>query len=320
MRVFITGASGFIGRALRERYTADGHQVLGCDLVADPERQIVAGDVAEAGAWQDHAAGCELVIHTAADVSFRLEHSERIWRANVLGSANALTAAERVGAQRFVHLSSVTVFGMDFPDGVDERYPVHYTFVPYPDSKIASEQVVLQAQLEGRMHCTVVRPGDVYGPRSRPWAVIPTELIKARRFTLPASGRGIHSPIYIDDLVDGIVLAAASEEAAGQVLTLSGGVGTPCREFFGPYAELVGRRLITLPSPIVLGAAGVVQHVARLTPGNNEINMGSARYMLRKGTYSIPKARDMLGWEPKVGLSEGQGRTIDWLREEGYGA
>jgi nucleoside-diphosphate-sugar epimerase len=214
----------------------------------------------------------------------------------------------------------VTVFGFDFPDGVDERHPVHYTFVPYPDSKIASEQVVLQAQLEGRMPCTVLRPGDVYGPRSRPWALIPTELIKARRFTLPGEGRGIHSPIYIDNLVDGVVLAAACEDAVGQVLTLSEGIGIPCREFFLPYAELVGRRLICLRSPIVIGAAAVVQQLARLTPGNNEINPSSARYMLRKGTYSNAKARRLLGWEPTVGIAEGQKRTIAWLGEQGYGA
>ena len=62
MRVFITGASGFIGRALCERYAADGHEVRGCDLVADPARDVVAGDVAQPGPWQDHAAGSDLVI------------------------------------------------------------------------------------------------------------------------------------------------------------------------------------------------------------------------------------------------------------------
>jgi nucleoside-diphosphate-sugar epimerase len=320
MRVFITGASGFIGRALYERYAADGHEALGCDLVADPGRQVVAGDVAQPGAWQDHAADCELVIHTAADVSLRLERSEQIWRTNVLGTANALAAAERAGARRFVHFSSVTVFGFDFPDGVDERYPVHFTFVPYPDSKIASEQVVLQAQLEGRVSATVVRPGDVYGPRSRVWAVIPVELIKARRFTLPGGGRGVHSPIYIDNLIDGVALAASSEDAVGQVFTLSDGIGVPYREFFAPYAQLVGRRLITLPSPVAIGAAAVIQRVARLAPGDNEINPGSARYLLRKGTYSNAKARRVLGWEPRVGVEEGQRRTVAWLREQGYGA
>ena len=132
MRVFITGASGFIGRALFERYTADGHEVRGCDLVADPARDVVCGDVGQPGAWQDHAAGCELVIHTAATVSLRLERPEEVWRANVLGTAHAVDAAALGGAKRLVHFSSVTAFGFEFPDGVDETYPVHNTYVPYP--------------------------------------------------------------------------------------------------------------------------------------------------------------------------------------------
>ena len=319
MQVFITGASGFIGRALYDRYAADGHDVRGCDLVPDPERNVVGGDVAAPGPWQDHARGCELVIHTAATVSLRLERPEEIWRSNVLGTANAVAAAERAGAQRFVHFSSVTVFGFDFPDGVDERYPVRNTYVPYPDTKIASEQVVLQAHLDGRVPATIVRPGDVYGPRSRVWAQVPAELIRARRFMLPDGGRGIHSPVYIDNLIDGVALAASSPEALGQVFTLSDGIGVPYREFFAPYAELVGRRLITMPAPAAIGLSAVMQRVARLAPGDNEVNPASARYLLRKGTYSIAKARQVLGWEPRVELEEGLARTVAWLREQGFG-
>ncbi|HEX4672571.1 MAG TPA: NAD-dependent epimerase/dehydratase family protein [Solirubrobacteraceae bacterium] len=320
MRVFITGASGFIGRTLCERYAADGHEVRGVDLAADPGRQVVAGDVAQSGAWQDWAADSELVIHTAATVSLRLERRDEIWRSNVLGTANAIDAAERAGARRFVHFSSVTVFGLEFPDGVDERYPVRNSFIPYPDSKIASEQVTLQAHLDGRVQCTVVRPGDVYGPRSRAWATVPAELIRQRRFMLPGLGRGIHSPVYIDNLVDGVVLAANSPDAAGQVFTLSDGIGVPYREFFAPYAELIGRRLVLMPTPVALGAAAVAQRLARLQRGDNEVNPASARYLLRRGTYSIEKARKVLGWEPRVGLRVGLERTVGWLNEQGFGA
>jgi nucleoside-diphosphate-sugar epimerase len=320
LRVFITGASGFIGRTLFDRYRAEAHEVTGCDLVPDPERGIVAGDVAVPGPWQDHMTGCDLVIHTAASVSLKMEDAEHTWRANVLGTSNALAGAERAGVSRFVHFSSVTVFGLEFPDDVDERYPVRSTYIPYPDSKIASEQVVLQAHVEGRVPCTIVRPGDVYGPRSRAWAIIPAELIKARRFTLPGGGRGIHSPVYVDNLVDGVVLAAASPAAVGEIFTLSDGIGVPYREFFAPYAEAVGRRLITLPTPIALGSAAVIQRIARFAPGDNEINPGSARYLLRRGTYSNAKARRVLGWEPQVGVAEGLARTIEWLRAEGYTA
>jgi nucleoside-diphosphate-sugar epimerase len=319
MQVFITGASGFIGRALFDRYATEGHEVRGCDLLPDADRNVVTGDVANPGAWQDHARGCELVIHTAATVSFRLERPEEIWRSNVVGTANALAAAERAGAQRFVHFSSITVFGFDFPDGVDERYPVHNTYVPYPDTKIASEQVVLQAHLEGRIPATIVRPGDVYGPRSRVWAQIPAELIRARRFMLPGGGRGIHSPIYIGNLIDGVVLAASSPDAAGQIFTLSDGIGVPYREFFAPYAELIGRRLVTMPAPAAIALSAVMQRAARLAPGDNEVNPASTRYLLRKGTYSIAKAREVLGWEPRVGIEEGLAHTVAWLREQGFG-
>jgi nucleoside-diphosphate-sugar epimerase len=318
MRVFITGASGFIGRALRERYEADGHEVRGMDLAPDPEHDVVAGDVAQQGPWQEHAAGCDLLIHTAAIVSLRRERPDEVWQANVMGTEHALRAAERGGVARFVHFSSVSVFGFDFPDGADERHPVQPTYLPYPDTKIASEQVVLQAQLDGRVEATVVRPGDVYGPRSRAWALLPAQMIRERRLALPDGGRGIFSPVYIDNLVDGVVLAAASRDAVGQVFTLSDGVGIANREFFAPYAELVGRRLVTVPTPVAMAAAAVVERTARRSAGDNDVNPVALRYMLRRGTYSNAKARRVLGWEPAVGVEEGLVRTIDWLSTQGF--
>lgn len=289
------------------------------DLVADAARDVVAGDVAVAGPWQDHARGCDLVIHTAAVVSLRTERPDEVWRANVLGTAHAVEAAERAGARRLVHFSSVTAFGFEFPDGVDERYPVRLTGLPYPDTKIASEQVVLQAHLEGRVPVTVVRPGDVYGPRSRAWALLPTQLIADGRFVLPGGGRGIFSPVYIDNLVDGVVLAAAAPDAAGQVFTLSDGTAIANCDFFAPYAELVGRRLRTLPTPVAMAAAALVQRAGRFRPGDNDINPQALRYLLRTGTYSNAKARRVLGWEPRVGVEEGLTRTVDWLAAQGFG-
>ena len=317
MRVFITGASGFIGRALAERLRRDGAEVRGMDLRADPQRDVVAGDVAVPGGWQRHAEGCDVVIHTAAIVSLRAERPAEVWRANVLGTHHALDAAIRGGARRFVHFSSVTAFGFRFPDGVTEEHPVRLTGLPYPDTKIASEQHVLQAHAEGRMACTVVRPGDVYGPASRAWAVLPVELIRARRFTLPGGGRGLFSPVFIDDLVDGVLRATTTEAAAGHVITLSGGEGVPNREFFGRYADALGTKLITLPTPVAMAGAGVVQLAARLQPGDNDINPRAVRYLLRRGTYSIAKARDLLGWTPQTSVDDGLDRTIAWLRGEG---
>jgi nucleoside-diphosphate-sugar epimerase len=318
MRVFITGASGFIGRALAARLRADGVEVRGMDLRGDPGADVVAGDIADAGEWQRHAEGCDVVIHTAAIVSLRMERPDEVWRTNVLGTHNALDAAIRGGAQRLVHFSSVTAFGFQFPDQVDETYPVRLTGVPYPDTKIASEQHVLQAHAEGRMACTVVRPGDVYGPASRAWAVLPVELIRSRRFSLPAGGRGLFSPVYIDDLVEGVVQAATDDGAAGQVLTLSGGVGVPNRDFFSRYADALGTKLLTVPTPVAKGGAAIVQALGRLQPGDTDINPRSIAYMTRTGTYAIGKAERVLGWRPRVGVGEGLERTLAWLRANGH--
>jgi nucleoside-diphosphate-sugar epimerase len=307
--VFITGAHGFLGRALGARFRADGWEVRGVDFAAGDG--VVAGDVSAPGEWQAHAAGCDLVIHTAAVVSLRASGRDAVWRANVVGTRNAYAAAERGGAARFLHLSTVVVFGFDFPDGVDERAAVRVTGLPYGDTKIAAEQLLLQAHAEGRTPVTIIRPGDVYGPGSRAWATIPFELIRARRFALPGRA-GIFSPVYVDDLVEGVVLAAGADAAAGQVLTLAGGAGVPNHAFFGAYAALAGRRLLTVPAPALLAATRLVSR--------GEVNAYSTRYLMRRGTYSIEKARSLVGYAPAVAVDEGLRRTVDWLRAQAWDA
>ncbi len=313
-RVFVTGALGFIGRALADRYAAEGAEVRGVDVRADPDRGVVAGDVAAAGDWQRHAEGCDLVIHTAAVVSMR-DDPEPIWRVNVLGTRHALDAAQ--GAARFLHLSSVTVFSFDFPDGVTEQHPIRANGVPYVDTKVASEQVVLQAHAAGEVECTIVRPADVYGPGSRPWTILPVEEMARGRMVLPAMGRGVLNPVYIDNLVDGIALAAGSAEAAGQVFTVGDGVGVTTREFFGHYAGLLGKKVRVAPTAVVKPLAALAM---RLPGDPGELNPAAIDYIARGGTYSIEKARRVLGYEPKVSFEEGMRRTLDWLRAEGYGA
>jgi nucleoside-diphosphate-sugar epimerase len=317
-RVCITGASGFIGRTLAEHWRARGAEVVGIDRVADPERGVVAGDVSRPGPWQRAAEGCEVLVHTAALVGMPSDESG-FWEVNVRGTRLALEAARDAGAARFVHLSSVVTFGLDFPDRVDERWPVKPTGVAYVDTKIAAEQVVLQAHAAGEAEVTVVRPGDVYGPGSRPWTVLPVELIKARRLVLPARGRGIHSPIYVDDLLAGIISAATSNVAAGQVVILSGGVGVETREFFGHYARMLGRRNVpAVPTAVALAGAALQDRIARVRGAVNEVTPAGVRYLaLRRGTYGIAKARELLQWSPAIGLDEGMAQTETWLRREG---
>src|SRR5687768_16305874 len=91
-KVFITGASGFIGRTLAEQWRARGAEVVGLDRVDDPGRDVIAGDVSQPGAWQRAAAGCDVVVHTAALVGMPSDDSG-FWEVNVRGTRLALEAA-----------------------------------------------------------------------------------------------------------------------------------------------------------------------------------------------------------------------------------
>ncbi|MEU4619606.1 NAD-dependent epimerase/dehydratase family protein [Actinoplanes sp. NPDC023801] len=318
MRVFLTGAGGFIARAVAARLRDEGHQVGGVDLRADEAAGVVAGDITSDGAWLDAVTGADLVIHTAAVVSNAVGLDGQ-WRVNVGGTRKALDAAVRAGVPRFVHLSSIRAFSdLGFPDGVTEDHPVRLDGNPYVDTKIASEQVVLQAHAEGRIAVTIVRPGDVYGPGSRPWTILPVQLIKKFQFLLPAMGAGVFSPVYVDDLTGGLLLAARRSQGAGQIFTLTGGAGVSCKEFFGHYYRMLGRRgPWVAPTPVAVTVARVAGRAISLTGSATEVNAVSMRYFARTGTYSIEKAGRLLGYRPEVDLAEGMARTERWLRTQG---
>jgi nucleoside-diphosphate-sugar epimerase len=287
------------------------------DVRADRALGVVAGDIGQPGDWQEHARGCDLVINTAAYVGFGGE-LDAVWRVNVLGTRHVIDAAARGGAGRFVQFSSVTTFGFEYPDGVDEAYPVRLTGNPYPDSKIASEQVTLQAHVAGDVQATIVRPGDVYGPRSRGWTVLPVQMIKAGQMVLPAGGHGQIGPVYVDNLADGVLLAAESPDAVGEIFTIADGTTVEIGDFFGHYARMLGKDGIrSLPTPLARAIAAAGGRLEKTLGRDTEMSAASIDYLAKRGGYSIEKARRVLGYEPKVDLDEGMRRCEEWLRAEG---
>lgn len=318
-RVLITGAAGFLGAALCDRLTSEGDEVVGVDRVADPARGVHAGDTTDPAPWRALLDGCDAVIHTAAVVSNAVDLDEQ-WRINVLGTRRVVEAARDAGVRRVVHLSSVRAFSdTGFPDGVTEDHPVRPDGNPYVDTKIASEHVVLQAHAAGEVDAVVIRPGDVYGPGSVPWILKPLDAIRSGQFLLPAMGGGIHSPVYVDDLVSGVVLALRAPEAAGQVFTIAGPRGVRSDEYFGHLYRMLGRRgPLGIPTGPAVALAHAADRLNRLRGARSDVNAISMRYLARRGTYSIEKARTVLGYEPAVDLDEGMRRTEAWLREGGH--
>jgi nucleoside-diphosphate-sugar epimerase len=315
-RVLVTGAGGSIGGALVRKFRELGSEVRGVDLIEVEGEGHLAADLTAPGDWQGHAEGCDLVVHTAAVVGF-YSSPEGYWETNVAATRHALDAAIAGGAKRFVHLSSIVVFGFDFEGVVDERNPVRPNGVHYLDTKIASEQVVLQAHAEGEIPCTIVRPGDVYGPRSRPWTIEPVRLLRSKQLILPDGGRGLHSPVYVDDLVEGIALAATRPEAEGRVYIVTGAETPTIGEFFGHYCRMLGiDGPRTAPTRVVREVARAMDLAARLRGRRSEATPAAIDYFTRRGSYSIARAREVLGYEPQHDLEAGMAKTEEWLRAE----
>ena len=318
-RVFVTGASGFIGRALMSRFAELGAAVAGVDLTADPARDVVAGDVGAPGDWQQHAKGSQLVIHTAAVVS-NSAPAELYRRVSVGSVRHVVDAAITAGAARLTHISSIAAYGLDFATVRDERSDISVlSGYPYCDAKAASEHAVLAAHAAGELATTVIRPGDVYGPGSRPWVLIPLQMMRKQQFLLPSRGRGVFSPVYIDNLLDGVVAASVSDNGSGQIFNITDGRDVSCKEFFAHHHRWLGRRGAPLSLPTALarpaGAAGGFI-LGRVLRQDTEINPGTMAMLARKAGYSIEKARESLGYTPAVSLNDGMEKTEKWLRDE----
>ncbi len=316
-KVFITGANGFIGRSLARRCRELGAEVSGLDFQADAQWGVVAGDLTRPEQWKQALQGVDLVIHAAAIVS-NTASMDLAWGINVKATAALLGHCIEAGVKRFVQLSSVAAYGFAATEEVDETQPLRPMGNTYVDTKIASEHIVLACHASSAMDCTIIRPGDVYGPGSRPWVVLPLEMIKSGKFMLPAHGQGLFSPVYVDDIVNGILLAATRAEGAGQIFNISGGITPTCAEFFGYHTRMAGAKplksMATRPARLL---AEIARVAITFFGGTTELGGGTIDMLSRKAGYSIAKADRLLGYHPQVDLAEGMRRTEEWARAEG---
>lgn len=314
--VLITGAGGFIGSHLTERLLEKGANVralvysdregnpgyLRKDRSKYPEAlDLCFGNIRDAAFVSAMTRGMDTVFHLAAitSVVYSYTNPEDTVTTNVLGTLNVCNAARHEDVRRMVHTSSAGVYGTAQDAAITERHPVR-AHNPYTASKLAADSVVESYYLSYELPATTVRIFNVYGPRVSRFLVIPTiinQLLKSPELTL-----GDLSPTrnftYVDDIVDGFMLMAERDEVVGEVVNF----GSPESVTIGQLAHLIAE---------LMGVDAQIQSDAeRLRPEKSEIQRVEA---------DISKARELLDWEPKYKLRDGLQRTIDWIRDGGYG-
>jgi nucleoside-diphosphate-sugar epimerase len=325
LRVLITGVTGFIGSHLAERLLAEGVAVRGlarrpadAAWLADRGAQIVQADLSQRTELGDALPGCDVMLHSAAWTGGPGLDGQQAWTVNVAATGWLLQAAQDAGVRRFVYFSSVAVYGLNPTPLIDETAPTPPVGQLYPDSKIAAETLVRAAQADG-LPTTIIRPASTYGPRGSAWTVGPVEQIKAGRLVLLGQDRGLVNTGYIDNVVDGVLLALNSPAAAGETFNLCDGSAVTYREFYGRYAAMLGReRLPVYPAWLARGAVSPPGRWLRRLLGRPVPGPWSYHFRFNPSHFSIAKAQRLLGYAPRVDLDEGMRRTERWLREQGF--
>jgi nucleoside-diphosphate-sugar epimerase len=285
------------------------------------EVDALQGDFRDPASLREAFRGVDVLYHIGA----RRDHWGLPRRdyvdSNVLGTRNVLEAAESTGIPKIVYCSSVGVYGYDFQYlPVDEAHPFGTNLSYYHDSKRLAEEIVLSSKLP----IITVRPGWIFGPNDDNGGVTQM-LIKLarRRFGFVGKGRNRIHPVYIDDVVDGIIAAGRSKEF-GETFLLLGPEPLTLEEYVRAMCRALGVPVPTLRIPYAIGRLSCYGLEPLWLAKNRFLGkklLGDKPPMTRDtlATISVDrlfdtsKAQRLLGHVPSVGVDEGLARTVEWL-------
>ncbi len=311
-RVVITGGAGFIGTTLARRLVAENRIVAldnlhrdalsGTDLAEHPNFELVQGDVLDLEGLRELVTGATHIVHCAgiAGVDTVLESPVRTMRVNVIGTYNVLEAALSATAtlERLVDFSTSEVFGQH-AFNVQEAHVTTIGSVgearwTYAVSKLAGEHMAHAYHSELGLPTVSVRPFNVYGPGQIGGGAIRAFIeaaLAGRDLTIHGDGSQIRAWCFVDDMVDGTLLALEHEDAVGESFNIGN-----------------ARSTVTIHE--------LAQRIRRLTGCPGDIVFQPLHYMdVELRIPNVEKARRLLGFEAQVELDEGLTRTIAWSRE-----
>lgn len=254
--VLITGATGFIGCRLAEVAYTRGLSVVAlirtwshAARLTPMQVKLVGGDVLDIRSLREAIKGCDLLVHCAVD-SRRSGRPQR--RSIVEGTRNVLQAGLEAGVGRLILLSSVGVYGRVPPPGIiTEERPLMRTGSDYGDSKIRAEELAMLYRRVHGLPVTILRPTIVYGPFSRYWTVDTAAAIRDGRMVLVNGGQGVCNALYVDNLVDAVLVSAEHPDAVGQIFHISDAEPITWKTFIEGHCRALGKRYLPLPEMTV---------------------------------------------------------------------
>ena len=328
MNVLVTGATGFLGSHLAKTLAQRGYNVRALvrntgklSRLQGHDIETFEGNLLDIDSLKKSTDGQDIVFHNAGMVD-QWGKRETFYNVNVDGTKNLLEACLSSGIKRFVHTSSLTVLGkprgkspMDETSPYTERY-----FEFYTETKILSEKAVLDYYNKGKLPVTVIRPGIIWGPGDT--TILPRLERLTRKGLIFNIGKGnnVLCLTYISNLVEGLILAAESPEAIGQIYHITDDEKITSRTFFTELTKIMGLHLpaISIPFSVLYATAYLFETLAK------SMRLSKPPIITRYGicllgcdyNYDISRAKRELGYNPKTSFKEGMENTARWYKNE----
>jgi len=327
---FVTGGTGFIGATLTKRLINEGHEVR--VLARNPEKAkslfgdrvtIVTGDLLDGAALHKGLKGVDYVFHLAAAVGDYGPKKE-FFRVNRDGTLALVDAAAAAGVARFIYMSSNAVIGMKREKITTEETPYSNTGGYYGISKGIAERAILKRHREEGFPGVILRPPAVYGPGSPNWVLRIVELMKEGRMPLIGNGRGICWLIYIDNLIDATMLTLTNDHALGEIFIVTDDRSLPpgaltWKTYFNTLAETAGFPPVkkNIPESLAKVLARIMYALYVVFGKKPLLTPMGVGIMTTQTGISCEKAKEVLGYSPRIDLKEGMRRVVEQLRAEG---
>jgi len=329
MKALVTGAAGFVGRHAVERLVSEGHDVVATDIMAEGLQTMgdcgadrYACDLCDPDALLDKMKGVDTVFHVAAFAS-PWGNKKKFWAINVGGTENVIRAARRASVRRIVAVSSTSaVFDGRTPhENIDETTPYPLTFLhPYSETKSVSERLVRSAN-SSDLETVVVRPHLIWGPRDRTFLKRLVDHAKEGPIFHIGGGMTMTDTTYVDNLVEGMILAAITDKGLGNAYFITNGEPLRYGEFIDRFLDIfeLPKTKGSIPVPVAQALGVGFEAVWAMFRIKREPMLSRYKLaeLIRTHTYNISGSERDLGYRPIVTTEEGFVRIKEWVDAEG---
>jgi farnesol dehydrogenase len=326
MNIFITGATGYIGNNLAKKLAGDGNILHALcrnentHLLSHPNIKIFKGDITDKASIEKAMKDCAQVYHLAAYARVWSKDSSTYYKLNVEGLKNVLDAAQKFNVQKIVFTSTAGTLG---PSGTrpvkEDDKRIGEPFTEYEVTKTQAESLCRDYCNKYGMHIVMVNPPRIYGPGIITESNAVTRLIKlymaGKWKIMPGDGKRTGSYVYIDDVVNGHILAMQSGRSGERYIL--GGVNASYNEFFELLAKIAGKKikLIKLPVWAMMLAGNAIQLYTKISGKPPLLTPPWIKKYYYDWSLNSEKAQQELGYT-YIPLEEGLQKTVDWLKQQ----